>query len=79
MAEQMKPYDKVRRVTSDEMLCGKRFGLLTVHGRDRTKKNDCYWMCVCDCGSLCSFRVQDLCFGQIGFCGNNSRHIRRYK
>ena len=79
MAKQMQPQDKTQPVKEDEILSGKRFGLLSLHGRDRTKINGIYWLCVCDCGNVRSVRTEDLRSGKVGFCGDANKHSRRYE
>lgn len=50
-------------------LVGQRFGRLTVVSRDGLKSGKPAWECVCDCGTVKSYRASDLRLGQVLSCG----------
>lgn len=51
-------------------LTGKKFGMLTVLGYDRTEgKGHTYWKCQCDCGTIKSIRKDGLVSGAVISCG----------
>ena len=63
-------------------LTGKKFGRLTVLGRDMTRGQEpnthksAYWKCLCDCGNEKSVRSDKLRNGQIQSCGCLSKEVR---
>lgn len=52
-----------------EDLTGKRFGRLTVIGRDFSKTNEVYWLCECDCKNKISACTHNLNSGAVLSCG----------
>ena len=57
-------------------LTGRRFGILTVIGIDRSKiGRGIYWKCKCDCGNIKSYRRGTLVSGMVKSCGCLSRKM----
>ena len=56
-----------KRYTID--LTNERFGYLTVIERDFSKKNEIYWLCKCDCGTIKSIQGAHLRSGHTISCG----------
>lgn len=58
-----------------EDLTGKRFGRLTVIGRDYTRADGVYWLCKCDCGKKTSACTYDLNSSKKVSCGCYNREL----
>lgn len=64
-----------------EDITGKRFGRLVVQNRDtkRKKPHSIFWVCLCDCGSVCSVRGSELKRGSTKSCGCLRREVTAQK
>jgi hypothetical protein len=58
-------------------LTGCKFGRLTVSALDpQSKRTDLHWICVCECGNICSVPRGNLRRGKTKSCGCFSKEIR---
>lgn len=72
--KQIKNFNQFSRTTDNEDLTGRRFGKLTVQGRERGKN----WICICDCGNQKVVPQYKLLGGRMKSCGcaQNEGHPR---
>ena len=65
----------VKSIPKDD-LTGRRFGILTVVGIDKSKKgHGIYWECKCDCGNTASYHRGPLVKGMVKSCGCLSKKM----
>ncbi len=57
-------------------LAGKRYGKLLVQKRSKAEK---FWVCLCDCGSVCDVRQTNLRMGNTRSCGCLMKEVKASK